>query len=144
MIKEDIDSRVLDWVSYIIENKIYKSEAKYLQKLGIPSNKLSDVRKGKTGFTTSDIGKILMDSENLNANWVMTGRGDMLYSEDSAYTAGQIDLLIKQNVEMKKEVNELYMKIGELTNQISSLKKGNARLGMVADNADADSYGLVK
>lgn len=144
MAKEDIDNRILKWVSYIIDNKIYKSEASYLRILGLPPNKLSDVRNGKTRFTATDIGKILMLSTELNANWIMTGRGNMLFDEDSSYNIGQIDVLRDINKELMSKIDSLNNKVGALETELSSMKKGNAQLGMVADNADADSYGLVK
>ncbi len=144
MAKEDIDNRILKWVSYIIDNKIYKSEASYLRILGLPPNKLSDVRNGKTRFTATDIGKILMLSTELNANWIMTGRGNMLFDEDSSYNIGQIDVLRDINKELMSKIDSLNNKVGALETELSSMKKGNAQLGMVADNVDADSYGLVK
>lgn len=144
MVKEDIDNRILKWVSYIIDNKIYKSEASYLRILGLPPNKLSDVRNGKTRFTATDIGKILMLSTELNANWIMTGRGNMLFDEDSSYNIGQIDVLRDINKELMSKIDSLNNKVGALETELSSMKKGNAQLGMVADNVDADSYGLVK
>lgn len=144
MAKEDIDNRILKWVSYIIDNKIYKSEALYLRILGLPPNKLSDVRNGKTRFTATDIGKILMLSTELNANWIMTGRGNMLFDEDSSYNIGQIDVLRDINKELMSKIDSLNNKVGALETELSSMKKGNAQLGMVADNVDADSYGLVK
>lgn len=144
MAKEDIDNRILKWVSYIIDNKIYKSEASYLRILGLPPNKLSDVRNGKTRFTATDIGKILMLSTELNANWIMTGRGNMLFDEDLSYNIGQIDVLRDINKELMSKIDSLNNKVGALETELSSMKKGNAQLGMVADNVDADSYGLVK
>ena len=144
MAKEDIDNRILKWVSYIIDNKIYKSEASYLRILGLPPNKLSDVRNGKTRFTATDIGKILMHSTELNANWIMTGRGNMLFDEDSSYNIGQIDVLRDINKELMSKIDSLNNKVGALETELSSMKKGNVQPGMVADNADAGSYGLVK
>lgn len=144
MAKEDIDNRVLEWVSYIIDNKIYKSEAAYMRALGVPPNKFSDVRNGKTRFTASDIGKILMLSPELDANWIMTGRGDMLFIEDSSYNIGQINMLRSINKELMCKIDTLNRKVGALEVELSSLKKGNVHLDIVADNADADSYGLVK
>lgn len=123
MAKEDIDNRILKWVSYIIDSKIYKSEASYLRILGLPPNKLSDVRNGKTRFTATDIGKILMLSTELNANWIMTGRGNMLFDEDSSYNIGQIDVLRDINKELMSKIDSLNNKVGALETELSSMKK---------------------
>lgn len=42
------------------------------------------------------------------------------------------------------KIDLLNQEIGELKNELRSMKKGDVQLGMVADNAGADSYGLVK
>lgn len=42
------------------------------------------------------------------------------------------------------KIDTLNRKVGALEVELSSLKKGNVHLDIVADNADADSYGLVK
>lgn len=144
MAKEEIDNRILECVSYIIENKMYKSEASYLRILGLPPNKLSDVRNGKTRFTASDIGKILMNAPELNANWIMTGRGNMLFDGDSSYNEGQMDMLRTINNELMSRIDTLNNKVGALEVELSSIKKENAHLDIVADNADVDSYGLAK
>lgn len=144
MAKEEIDNRILECISYIIENKMYKSEASYLRILGLPPNKLSDVRNGKTRFTASDIGKILMNSPELNANWIMTGRGNMLFDGDSSYNEGQMDMLRTINNELMSRIDTLNNKVGALEVELSSIKKENAHLDIVADNADVDSYGLAK
>ena len=144
MAKEEIDNRILECISYIIENKMYKSEASYLRILGLPPNKLSDVRNGKTRFTASDIGKILMNSPELNANWIMTGRGNMLFDGDSSYNEGQMDMFRTINNELMSRIDTLNNKVGALEVELSSIKKENAHLDIVADNADVDSYGLAK
>lgn len=144
MAKEEIDNRILECISYIIENKMYKSEASYLRILGLPPNKLSDVRNGKTRFTASDIGKILMNAPELNANWIMTGRGNMLFDGDSSYNEGQMDMLRTINNELMSRIDTLNNKVGALEVELSSIKKENAHLDIVADNADVDSYGLAK
>ena len=42
MEKGDIDKRIIEYVTYLIDNKEYKSEAEYLRLLGLPLAKLSD------------------------------------------------------------------------------------------------------
>lgn len=47
------------------------------------------------------------------------------------------DFLKKQNSELMAKIDLLNQEIGELKNELKSMKKGNVQLGMVADNADA-------
>ena len=104
----------------------------------------SNVIFGKTITAASDIGKILMNSSELNANWIMSGRGNMLFDGDSPYTEGQLDMLRTINKELMTRIDVLNRKIWDLEAEIASIKKENAHLDMVADNADADTYGLAK
>ncbi len=67
-----------------------------------------------------------------------------MFDEDSSYNIGQIDVLRDINKELMSKIDSLNNKVGALETELSSMKKGNAQLGMVADNVDADSYGLVK
>lgn len=83
MEKGDIDKRIIEYVSYLIDNKEYKSEAEYLRLLDFPLTKLSDAKKGKAGFRAYDIGIILINDRRLNSDWVMTGKGAMFASVDS-------------------------------------------------------------
>ncbi len=144
MVKEDIDKRILEWVAYVINNKIYKSESAYLRELGIPSNKFSDVRNGKTRFTATDIGKILKLAPELNANWIMAGRGNMLFTEDSSYNTGQMDLLRSINNDLIIKIEYLNNKIGALEARLSEYQKRGVQLDIDADNAAVDSYELAK
>lgn len=45
--KNDIDRRVVEWIRYLVDNKIYKSEAEYLRVVGFGPSKLSEAKKGK-------------------------------------------------------------------------------------------------
>ena len=85
-----------------------------------------------------------MNSSELNANWIMSGRGNMLFDGDSPYTEGQLDMLRTINKELMTRIDVLNRKIWDLEAEIASIKKENAHLDMVADNADADTYGLAK
>lgn len=144
MEKNDIDKRVIEWITYLVNTKRYKSEREYLIRLGLPPNKVTDARKGKASFRADDIGKILIDSAELNGHWILTGQGDMFISNETVSSSELISFLKKQNSELIDTVSSLNREIGELKNIISSLKKENVRLDMVADNADAEQYSLAK
>lgn len=108
MDKNDIDRRVVQWVMYLVENKIYKSEAEYLRAIELGSAKLSDARKGKAGFRTVDIGIILMNSDGLNADWLMTGRGEMLLQKsDKTLLSSDASLLLRMLNKESERIEEL-------------------------------------
>lgn len=47
------------------------------------------------------------------------------------------DFLKKQNAELMAKIDSLNQEIGELKNELKSMKKEYAHLDIVADNADA-------
>lgn len=138
MDKNDIDRRIIQWVMYLVENKIYKSEAEYLRTIKLGLAKLSDARKGKAGSKSVDIGIILMNDEGLNADWLMTGRGEMLlqksdktlHSSDASLLlrmlnkeSEKIEELEKENKNLMKDKENLKDSINKLNLENSSLKQ---------------------
>ncbi|MEG0153474.1 MAG: hypothetical protein RR744_09955 [Cellulosilyticaceae bacterium] len=125
MEKSDIDKRVIKWVEYLIANKVFKSEAQYLRHLKLGVSKLSDAKKGKAGFKASDIGVILMNNPQLNANWLMAGRGEMLLSESTTIPNNEslTSHIKEENKELKEKNEFLNREIGRLEGQIIELKK---------------------
>lgn len=131
MEKGDIDKRIIEYVSYLIDNKEYKSEAEYLRLLGFPLTKLSDAKKGKAGFRAYDIGIILINDQRLNSDWVMTGKGAMFCTpEDSAGNANFIAYLKEEKSKVEQQNHELNIQLREaveknafLEGRISEIKK---------------------
>lgn len=147
MEKGDINKRIIEYVSYLIDNKEYKSEAEYLRSLNFPLTKLSDARKGKAGFRAYDIGIILMNDNRLNSHWVMTGQGTMFISInnnglDISYFIEKCNMLDNENKKLLMEIGELKGKVGELTGELKVIKKhvpegGNATCA-IASGSDLE------
>ena len=83
MEKTDIDRRIIEYITYLTDIKVYKSEAEYLRAVGMASTKISEVRKGKVSFRPDEIRNILINSKTLNAHWIMTGEGTMFQQEEN-------------------------------------------------------------
>jgi len=120
MEKGDIDKRIIEYVSYLIDNKEYKSEAEYLRLLGFPLTKLSDAKKGKAGFRAYDIGIILINDQRLNSDWVMTGKGAMFASVDSN---ANISYFINKCSSLEDENKKLLIEVGILRGRLQEIKK---------------------
>lgn len=114
----DINKRVILWIMYLIDSKIYKSEAEYLRSVGMGVAKLSDARKGKAGFRPDDIGKILIKDGGLNADWVMTGRGEMLIDKSN---------VLSNNSDSDLHLS-IFNKLIEVQNELTHLKIENSEL----------------
>lgn len=141
MEKGDIDRRIIEYVSYLIDNKEYKSEAEYLRKLDFPLTKLSDAKKGKAGFRTLDIGIILINDKRLNSHWIMTGEGTMLMSANS--NGIDLSFFVEKYNLLESENKKLLLEVGELKGQLKEIKKRVPEEGDVIC-ATASGSGLEK
>lgn len=152
MEKGDIDKRIIEYVTYLIDNKEYKSEAEYLRTLDFPLTKLSDAKKGKAGFRSYDIGIILMNDNRLNSHWVMTGEGEMLCTpKDSAGNMNFIAYLKEEKAKVEQQNRDLNIQLREaveknafLEGRISEMKKINVPKESNATCADASGSDLEK
>ena len=140
--KTEIDSRTIQCIEYLVKNKGYKSEKEFLKKMEFPEAKLSEARKGKSGFRADDIGKILMTFGEVNGHWIMTGKGDMLLQPDN--NISNSSFILQEYNQLKQENKDLIEEIGKLKERITQLKKDYAHLGIAAESADARPYGLAK
>lgn len=140
--KTEIDSRAIQCIEYLVKNKGYKSEREFLHSLGFPEAKLSEARKGKSGFRAEDIEKILTVFEEINGHWIMTGKGDMRLQPDN--NISNSSFILQEYNQLKAENRELIEEIGKLKERIEQMKKDNVRWDIAAENADVKSYGLAK
>lgn len=140
--KTEIDSRAIQCIEYLIRNKGYKSEREFLHSLGFPEAKLSEARKGKSGFRAEDIGKILTTFGEINGHWIMTGKGDMRLQPDN--NISNSSFILQEYNQLKAENRELIEEIGKLKERIEQMKKDNVRWDIAAENADVKQYGLAK
>lgn len=121
MEKTDIDRRIIEYITYLTDIKVYKSEAEYLRAVGMASTKISEVRKGKVSFRPDDIRNILINSKTLNAHWIMTGEGTMFQQEENKDIS--LAYAIDRCRQLEKENKELLLQVGELTGRIKEIKK---------------------
>lgn len=109
-------------------------------KIGI----INSARKRQKGMSSDNIEKILLVCKDLNARWLLTGEGEMLSMVESVSNTELSSFLKNQNKELMGKIEQLNRDLGDRDRQISELKKECARVGMVAENADVESYGLAK
>ena len=121
MEKTYIDRRIIEYITYLTDIKVYKSEAEYLRAVGMASTKISEVRKGKVSFRPDEIRNILINSKTLNAHWIMTGEGTMFQQEENKDIS--LAYAIDRCRQLEKENKELLLQVGELTGRIKEIKK---------------------
>lgn len=104
---------------------------------GLSNGVIGKARKSRSVMSGENIVRILSVYRDLDARWLMTGEGEMISGVSYSDIPNITDFLKKQNSELMAKIDLLNQEIGELKNELKSMKKGNVQLGMVADNADA-------
>lgn len=104
---------------------------------GLSNGVIGKARKSRSVMSGENIVRILNVYRDLDARWLMTGEGEMISGVSYSDIPDITDFLKKQNSELMAKIDLLNQEIGELKNELKSMKKGNVQLGMVADNADA-------
>ena len=138
-----------------MDNEIIKRLDEYMRANGLNDHKVTvqcrlsigaigNARKNGKGISSRNIEKILSTYKDLNARWLLTGEGEMLEVEPSQSNSVAIQLLKEQNKELMEKIEQLNRQLGDRERQITEMKKEYAHIGMVADSADAKSYGLAK
>ena len=80
MKKEDINLRFVDAVNYLINNRIVQSKTILAENLEIKPSKFSEILSFRMNIGT-DIAAKICDIYNINSNWLLTGKGNMMLLE---------------------------------------------------------------
>jgi len=84
MTKKDINDRVMQAISIILEEKKNLTKATLAESLGVKPAKFSEILSGRM-LAGTDIMSILTDTYNISADWLLTGNGN-IYKEDTITT----------------------------------------------------------
>lgn len=94
---------------YMIFSKL--NDNQLTVKAGLSIGSLGKQRKGSRGLSSDSIAKILYCCENLSADWLLTGRGEMLRGADGepSTTQSEPTIIYRDNPD-KDEIIELQRK----------------------------------
>jgi len=137
--EDNFISRLYKYMEYAGLN-----ENKVRVQCGLSQGAINTAKKRNKGLGYENIAKILYVYKDLDARWLLTGEGEMLNSERTPSDSELIQFLKKQNNELLEKIEQLNRELGDKERQIAEMKKEYAPIGLVADSADAKSYGLVK
>ena len=83
-VKIDINQRVKDIFFYLKENNKIKSKTEFAKYLGLLPQTLNGIFNNKQYFTTEHLSNLIKYFPELNAEWLLTGRGSMLKKRKKA------------------------------------------------------------
>lgn len=80
MSKEDINKRFVEAVNHLLSNNIVAGKGLISESLNIKASKFSEILNYRMNVGT-DLVAMISDLYNIDANWLLTGRGSMLKNE---------------------------------------------------------------
>lgn len=112
---------------------------------GLPIGSLGKQRRGSRGLSVQSIAKILHVYDDLNPEWLLTGKGTMLKEEETKtlydnldiYTKPLTELLTKMHEEVKELSSQLFQQITENKYLRSEMEKLKTKLS--TENPDKTS-----
>ena len=84
-IKNDISARFIEAYDTLLTRKEVADKKDFATKLGISASMVTEISKGRSSVGTFAIQNIVLQF-NISADWLLTGRGDMLTNELATIT----------------------------------------------------------
>lgn len=112
--KEEINSRIILAINYIIENKVVGTKKELADSFQISPSKLSEILKNRM-HAGIDIFKILFEQYSINPTWLLSDEGDMLLNK------GEASLENTEELNSDKQMLQEYVK--DLKERIEELKE---------------------
>lgn len=132
MNKEEINKRFVEAVNYLLSNNIVVGKGLISESLNIKASKFSEILNYRMNVGT-DLAAKISDLYNIDANWLLTGRGSMLKSDTTPLMDERVptptpepmeeSLLYTMYKEEKTENKELIEQIGALKQTIRQLEE---------------------
>lgn len=111
------------------------------KELGYSSNvKIQHIKSGRNGISTEVAADIVNKFPNINYDWLLTGKGDMIISEDKSIESNdvviddlpinqQLIIIKNQNEELRRELLELRQEI-KVSNLITEISLSSIMVAM--------------
>lgn len=129
--KNDISARFIEAYEALLIEKKVNDKRDFAAKLGISASMITEISKGRSSVGTSAIQNIVFQF-NISADWLLTGRGEMLSDESVAPVKQQPvisdERLVTQGVtpelitELLNRITEQAAEIGRLQEQIRQMR----------------------
>lgn len=113
------NQRYLEAMNYIMESRGMTMES-FAKSLEITRTILSQVKGGKQNASIDVVSKTVSVYPELNADYIITGRGSMFIQEQERESDSDNEALI---LKLQNELREAYMEIGELRMKLKAAEE---------------------
>lgn len=103
-------------IEQIIKVLFHGNVRQFSLKIGIPSGQIANYIRGRSSIPRVDvIEKIVLSIDDINVDWLITGRGNMLKSEQKKEQAqSEIEYYLEKKLnEKEKRIEELLIELGK-------------------------------
>jgi hypothetical protein len=87
--KNTINQRFIDVINFLLNNGVESNKAIIAQQLGLKASLFSEILKQRVNVSVDHIVK-LSENWNIDSNWLLTGKGEMIKEETRDYAAHMI------------------------------------------------------
>jgi hypothetical protein len=116
----DITIRFLETYEYLKKIKKVSNPSTFAEKIAVSTSLITEICKKRTNAGITPIQNLVQQFSDIDANWLLTGRGSMLKNQTSE---SEINLNYKELAEARLELIELKNeKIATLTKEVRALK----------------------
>jgi transcriptional regulator with XRE-family HTH domain len=122
---DTLSVRFLKAYDYLKNNSLVTGQRDFAAKIGVSTSMITEIVKGRSNVGASALQNIVIAFDEFNADWILTGKGEMLKTEETkSPPTNQIEIHSNDPL-----VNRLFDTIEKKDLKIEELLKENARLG---------------
>ncbi len=135
--KKEVSARFIEAFDMLVDKGLVNDKRDFASKLGISASMITEISKGRSSVGTSAI-QNLVAIFGIDANWLLTGVGDMHLSND-AFTNANVN--IADDTALQPIITQLLDNIKEQAAEIGRLKERIRQLtaGREKRESDADT-----
>lgn len=116
-----ISSRLSTLIKYLISSNQVHNQRVFCDRIKIGTREISSMVNGKRNISERTIRKIANTFPEVNANWLLTGEGEMLKSEQAA--AAPAAGSAASTPPMGDDIRKLRDEISRLSGEVAELRK---------------------
>lgn len=133
-----IVSRLKD---YVVSKDI--SIRQFELSIGVSSGAISRAFKNDTDIQSKWISKIIHEYPDINVEWLITGKGDMVKHEKDVYLPGDDDVYLSSEKQFNSTKKKVYKEEGKVTGKVRGKVDGKKQFKNTTNNLTLNEPGLA-
>ncbi|WP_233901171.1 helix-turn-helix domain-containing protein [Tenacibaculum piscium] len=109
---------ITERIQYIIDNQYNENQKKFAESIGFSPQVVSNIVSGRKSKPSFDVlNAIISTNDDINARWLLTGKGEILKQEQPKQEVANIDYkekyykALEKNTELHERIDALQQKL---------------------------------